>query len=372
MQRSTLNKNKITMLILMLPTAVAAAPAELTLDGRHYRGDLTEVSAPVETPRPTPAPTATPAGKAFDEFEGDWAYIKDTTKSEWTWALAHTGVKGVAVRAMWNRDNLEPADGRYDFSRIDGIVNQAKAKGKAFIVFLMWQDYWGQDCVPAWFRSQAQVKEGSRCQPAVWRPAVAEKMGKLTLAILNHYKADPKFVGVVGGETAYPKMGSDYTTAGVETGVAKITDLVGPEFARTRAMFLLESNWSNETNRQVVKAVGYGGGLSHPDLTVSNKRLGNRPGGQDLNPSWGLMCYAPIARVGQNTTRTCVDTYKGKARLAISFQEGGRRSVLAGYSMKEIRDYAFDDLGVKILIWDEPYSTGKTLEKDVTPLLPLR
>jgi hypothetical protein len=269
---------------------------------------------------------------------------------------------------MWNRDNLEPKDGVYNFVGMDAYVNAAKAKGKAVIFLFMFQDYWGLDCVPSWYLAN-QVKVGGRCEPAIWRPAVSAKIAKLILAFLDHYKDNPWVGGVISGETSYPNLGSDFSSAGVETGVSYILDTVGPAFKASSQYFFLESNWSNKTDYQVAKAHGYGMGLSHPDLTVSNKRLGNTPSGYDLRPSWGLGCYAPIARTAAIESSTCKITYKGIMPLAISFQEGGRRSILAGYTPKEVRDYAFKDLGVSWLFWDEPYNTGKTLQANVLPVI---
>lgn len=356
---------KYSLILLLFPILAWAMPTEIHMDGRVFKGDMVEVSVPTQTPRPTPTATPTPqpvAGKNLERFKGDWAYVKDTSKSEWTWALANPEIKGVAIRAMWNRDGLEPTDGHYDFSKIDTIANAAKAKGKAFVVFFMFQDYWGQDCVPAWFRSQGQVKEGNRCQPAIWRTAVADRMAKVIHAALNKYKNDDHFVGVTSGEISYPKMGPDFSVGGVEAGVSAITNSVGPAFKNSKAVFYLENNWSNRTDYQVTLATGYGAGLGHPDLTVSNKRLGNNPQGLSLSPSWGLGCYAPIARLPTMGSNTCAKTYKGTdTPLAISFQEGGRRSFIAGYSPTEVRDYAFKDLGVSIIFWDDPYSTPQSL-----------
>lgn len=342
-----------------------------TISARVTRSNGTSVvlNASFQVGAGTPPPPP-PSRGAVKWHPGHYVYAQTpyTVNSDSTlrWdsgveaALNSPYFQGVQVRAMWNRDELEPRRGTYNFTKLQTSLNHYKAKGKRMTILMIDQDYWGFDCTPRYMRDPShpdyspiykggQVKSGKRCVPKLWVPAVMDRTIALYTAIGQRFDADPYFEGLSSTETAIPSLGDpDYSNDAIVTQLIRLSDAMPAAFPRS--IFWLHANWTQQTQRVVQNAFARGLGIDGPDLTV----IGPRDPSQ--KPNWGYACFNQSMAVAEG----CTQDYYGRMPLGMAGQVGLENSIKDGYTMAEIFAFAMTSpTGLRLthMFWTLPYET---------------
>lgn len=146
-------------------------------------------------------------------------------KATWqtTRALTSPGVTGVVYLYDWNE--LEgPNQGQYHFQEVDAAFAEAKANGKYFVIDVSHRTFYGEKPLPAYldwlqkpFIVGAGVPAGNTGYCAMtWKDAFRERYKALLTAIGNRYKNDPKFMGVMTGESSLGFTAEELTSWGYD------------------------------------------------------------------------------------------------------------------------------------------------------------
>ena len=113
------------------------------------------------------------------------------------------GVTGIQKRYLWA--DLEPAPGRYEFSRIESDLELASRLGLQLVVFI--EDKTFSDVVPI----PAYLRQGRHALPLAdsqgwiakrWDPVVIERFSALLTALGSRFDGHPGFEGVALQESA--------------------------------------------------------------------------------------------------------------------------------------------------------------------------
>lgn len=139
------------------------------------------------------APTSADAGaptspSAVPKPRGTFASAGGTEAA----VVGHAQVLGVLARAGWSE--IEPTPGAYEFQRIDGQIQLAKAKGKGFSLAIL-----GGPSAPAWLYEAPYRVESMdivfRANPVkvpkFWDPTLQQRLAALAGAIAAKYGDDP-------------------------------------------------------------------------------------------------------------------------------------------------------------------------------------
>ena len=115
-------------------------------------------------------------------------------------AVLGKGVTGVQLRYSWA--NLEPEEGRYDFSVIERDL-EAVERARLQLVAVIQDKSFNQEVpTPAYLRDEHTLR-GKRGYTAVrWDPVVVERMNRLVEAIGKRFDCHPNFEGIAFQETA--------------------------------------------------------------------------------------------------------------------------------------------------------------------------
>lgn len=305
---------------------------------------------------------ADPAAGGIKWHPGHYIYTSNPVSKpgEVDKALASPFITGVMIRVMWNRDNLEPRKGQYDFSMIASVLARYQAKGKRLQILWMDQDYWGNDCVPQYLRDPAhpdydpaykggQVKSGNRCVPKYWVPAVMDRLIAANAALGARFDKEAYFESFSTAETAAPCLGDPECSPGVQAEqFIRQHNALPAAFPHTLAF--VHGNWTPSTDRVTANMYAKGLGLDGPDLTVIG------PKDPSQGPSWGYTCYNSVFV----SSGGCKTDYYQKIPLGIGGQVGLERSIQDGYTMAEIFDFAITSpkgLRVSHMAWSQPYQT---------------
>jgi hypothetical protein len=98
-------------------------------------------------------------------------------------------VDGLAFRALWRQ--LEPADGRYDWSTLDAAFDAVRAHGKKLTVHVAASDGTG----PAWLTAAGMATysyaspAGSGTDALPWDPVFLDRHARLVAALAEHVRA---------------------------------------------------------------------------------------------------------------------------------------------------------------------------------------
>ncbi len=149
------------------------------------------------TPSPTPKPTATPTPNPT-QLKGLFSYNGKYPPSPES--LASKDVIGISVGDIWS--SLEPTQGHYDFSTLDGKVKQVTDAGK--LVWLRISTGGREDKKPAWLDDLGcaqftwkDPKDGATLSiPALFCPAYVDAHVALIKAVGEHFGGNPKIVVV--------------------------------------------------------------------------------------------------------------------------------------------------------------------------------
>jgi hypothetical protein len=115
-------------------------------------------------------------------------------------AVLGKGLTGVQLRYSWA--NLEPEEGRYDFSVIERDL-EAVERARLQLVAVIQDKSFNQEVpTPAYLRDEHTLR-GKRGYTAVrWDPVVVERMNRLVEAIGKKFDCHPNFEGIAFQETA--------------------------------------------------------------------------------------------------------------------------------------------------------------------------
>lgn len=135
--------------------------------------------------------------------------------SQLSWLLPH--IDAALVYANWSQ--MEPQQGKFDFSGIDLQVAQWTAKGKKVVLILAMNSDVGQNtAMPSWVKSQVPLIPSCRNGgfgyqnfPVITNAKYVDLSRAAWKAMLNHF-SDPKMyayirTGAVAGENTIPCLG---------------------------------------------------------------------------------------------------------------------------------------------------------------------
>lgn len=292
-------------------------------------------------------------------------------------ALASPSMVGIQLRAFWGRpgEELEPQKGVYDFSTLESVLRTYSSHGKRLHVLLMEQDYWGQECVPAYMRDPrapgyspiyqgGSVRSGSRCVPKIWIPAVMDRMIALWIALGRRFDAEPYFAAISSGEISVPGLGDpSFSNEALVTQVRRLQEAMARAFPHTVAF--MGMNWAPSTEALVANAYNLGLGIDGPDLLVTNLPA--------TSGSWGYPCINHLLNRPVYGSATCSHDYYQRMPLGMGGQVGLERSIKAGFSMQQIYDFAMRSptgLRLNFMAWSQPYETpGFSFNGTILPFI---
>lgn len=116
-----------------------------------------------------------------------------------------SGFVGIVLQIDWAM--LEPARGTYDFSRVDDIMELARAKGKVVRLKIMDRSFW-QACntpiavVLPYVQQVPNVNGGNGCFADTWNKDTMDGYIALHIAAAKRFDSDPAFAGFNTEETA--------------------------------------------------------------------------------------------------------------------------------------------------------------------------
>jgi len=159
------------------------------------------------SPTPTPPPGTPPASTSKRKwFPGQYS------KTE---GGSGPGFTGWRVNVNWSM--LEPKEGQYDFSQIDGSLKRAQAQGKKVIIFFQVLTYGGQyGTAPAWAAQQGATYAGTDSQGRtfgvlkVYEPWVTSKLIAIWEKLRQRFDSHPALALVTVSEATIlpqPKPG---------------------------------------------------------------------------------------------------------------------------------------------------------------------
>lgn len=114
-------------------------------------------------------------------------------------ALQNPYIAGMALRASWT--NLEPSDGVYDWTYLDGQIRAAKANGKAASIYIAVSVPWN---VPDWVYAAGakSVKTSVGKLPVPWDAIFLKKWTAFVKALGSHYTNETAITYVRGSTEA--------------------------------------------------------------------------------------------------------------------------------------------------------------------------
>jgi hypothetical protein len=159
---------------------------------------------PAPTPPPGTPPTASTGTRKW--FPGQYS------KTE---GGSGPGFTGWRVNVNWSM--LEPKEGQYDFSQIEGSLKRAQAQGKKVIIFIQILTYGGQyGTAPAWAAQQGATYAGKDSQGRtfgvlkVYEPWVTSKLIAIWEKLRQRFDSHPSLALVTVSESTIlpqPKPG---------------------------------------------------------------------------------------------------------------------------------------------------------------------
>lgn len=292
-------------------------------------------------------------------------------------ALASPDIVGIQVRYFWAKPGqpmLEPNKGAYDFSGLSQNLETYAAAGKRLHLLIFDQDYWGAQCVPPYMYDPqdpdydpvyqgGSVRDGDRCIPKYWVPAVMDRILALYRALGERFDAAPHFEAISTHESAVGNGLGDgaYSVDAYVTQLLREQTVLVEAFPHTLSFIHL--NWTPRLPELVARARGLGLGIDGPDLFVS---------GDPVGPStWAYPCFNQTFLLPQYEGSACAMDYHGAMPLGMGGQVGLEQSIQAGHSMAVIYDFALRDpqrLRLTHMAWSRPYQTpGFTFDATILP-----
>ncbi len=164
---------------------IAAASAAVFLFFLSSGPDYRPVPAPPDAPSAIPSSKPTPAFATptplFAKPAGIYAVVAVNEPQDYDAAgvrqlLGNNATSGIALRERWK--NLEPAEGGYDFSRIDDAVASASAAGKTVQLILVPGFF-----SPEWVLDSIQSCDGYLDRSAEYDQSQSAQCGKATFEV---------------------------------------------------------------------------------------------------------------------------------------------------------------------------------------------
>ena len=115
-------------------------------------------------------------------------------------AVLGRGVTGVQLRYAWA--DLEPEEGRYDFSQIERDLEAVGRAGLQLVALIQDKSFNEEVPTPAYLRGEHTLRGKGGYTAARWDPVVVDRMNRLVEALGRSFDCDAHFEGIAFQETA--------------------------------------------------------------------------------------------------------------------------------------------------------------------------
>jgi hypothetical protein len=276
---------------------------------------------------------------------------------EYSAALSSPYMKGIQMRYRWRE--LEPEKGKYNFTTIDNNLTEVKAKGKRLLIYLLDQDYWGNNSVPDYMindpaYSGGQVFKGNRCNPKFWEQPVMDRYIALVKALGAKYDSDPNFEGISTNERDIGAKDDSYSDRKYIDQIKRAQAAMVEAFPNSLVFESL--GWTPFLSEVMDNVYNLGIGITCSDLVL--------PGN-----------YSYDGRVwSQSPIYPYYISMRGKIPTGNSGQVGMQAAYGSGHSMDQIFGFAVgagqDNLQLTHMMWAMPYDPpGFTFNGVILPYI---
>lgn len=235
------------------PTSTASPAPTATATPRVHRKHSpsptpTRTSTPIATPSQTSTPLATPVpGPGSVSINGVYDLGSPDATSFASSVLDNSSVDGLAIRVSWS--TLEPADGTFNWSKIDAVVATARTHNKKVSISIQagihtpsWVYAEGARTFQfVWDRSWALPLCSVATIPLPWDPVFQRKWGEFISALGARYDPNPivSFVKLTGinsktQETILPRTVYENINNGQCTGYDDVANWQAVGYSRTK------------------------------------------------------------------------------------------------------------------------------------------
>jgi hypothetical protein len=312
---------------------------------------LVAIAAPVTAARavdPACAPLPAALPQAQRKFHpGHYAAVgRDAVRRGGFERALAPGVVGVHLRYRWAE--LEPQEGRYDFSAIERDLDVARRNGVQLVAMIEDKTFDHTAPTPEYLRTRHTVPGHRGFTAARWDPYVIERLDALVSRLGEHFDCHPNFEGVAFQETS-PSVNDDtlrrwgYTPERYRDALIAILRSASDALPRSRVFWYMNflPGGQSYLGEVATALVGTGVVMGGPDVLPDN-------------PALGRLVY-PL-----------YDRFRGRLPLFCSMQHDSYRhprrdlqqESLRYWSMDELFAYARDELHVDYLFWE--YRTSRT------------
>jgi hypothetical protein len=256
-------------------------------------------------------------------------------------AALSDGIVGVQLRYRWA--DLEPSEGRYDFSAVARDLETIASSGLQFVAFIEDKSFSDDPPTPVYLRAKYTLPNRQRGYTALrWDPYVNDRLKQLIARLGAQFDCDPHFEGVALQESA-PSLDDDALAA----------NGYSPEKYRDALISLLHSAAAGVPRSRVFWYMNFLPGNQKYIGEIASAVIGTGVvmGGPDIlpdNPALAKHVY-PL-----------YDQFQGRLKLFNSMQHNSyrhRRSNNGGsgspyWSMEDLLAFARDRLHVDYIFWD--------------------
>ncbi len=255
--------------------------------------------------------------------------------------LVLPGVRGVQIRYPWK--SLEPERGRYDFSRIEHDLEQARRLGLRLVAFIQDKSFFTEEHhLPAYLEAYALPFKRGGMVAKRWDPLIVERLEALFSALGQRFDTEPYFEGIALQESAMGFSREIETRHGYT-----------PEKYRDALISILRGARRGLPNSQIFWYMNFLEGKQAYLAEVAEVAVAERiaMGGPDVLPE-----RASLVRL----TYPLYPRFAGRLTLFCSIQNDSyahRREDDAGryWTPEELLLFARDRLHVSYLFWNRKY-----------------
>ena len=246
-------------------------------------------------------------------------------------------IKGVQLRYRWTE--LEPEEGRYDFSAIATDLKTVARWDRQLVAVIEDKSFnYKPPPTPAYLQANHTVRSRQGYTAVRWDPYVNERLQKLVAAIGQQFDCDPNFEGIAFQESA-PNLDDDVLAANGYT----------PEKYRDTLIALLRAASQSVPRSRVFWYMNFlpGGQQYIGDIATALAGTGVVMGGPDILPD-----NAPL----RNNVYPFYESYHGRLPLFCSMRHPSYRHLKNGtsgyWTMDDLFLFARDKLHVDYLFWE--------------------
>jgi hypothetical protein len=255
-------------------------------------------------------------------------------------AVLGPGVTGVQMRYAWA--DLEPEQGRYDFSQIERGLATVQRAGLQLVALIQDKSFNQEIPTPAYLQDRHTLR-GKRGYTAVrWDPVVMERMERLVAALGKAFDCQANFEGIAFQETALSLdeatlRQSGYTPEKYRDAIERTLTAATRSLPRSRVFWYM--NFLPGQQQYIAeiadRVAGTGVVMGGPDVLPDNPALTRR-------------------------TYPLYERFSGRMKLFGSMQHDSYRHPRAAraqggdeyWSMEDLFMFARDELHVDYLFWE--------------------